>query len=702
MTHTFLLKRPITLLNSALLLLLTAPQPIVFAQTLNTGNPTLTLQRVSLSSSGVGYFEYEAQVTGNAMLRLPVALDKVDDVLKSLVIYDNQGKIGGISLPGLDPIAHTLKQLPFDPSAFQTPAALLEALRGAEISVGGNNQTALRGRIVSVHAIAAANKAPTKHQVTIMSAQGMQQFILETAENLQFEDLTLREQIQNALIALSNNRAKDNRTLSIISEGEGTRTVRMGYVTTSPIWKNAYRISLPSSSAESNNSQIQGWAILENMSGQDWRDVQLTLTAGKPVAFSQKLYTSYYNKRPHVAVELPGNIVPQVDNGTFKANEIAAPATAAPMPMAMMAAAPMSKMARSAGSAADNLSAPTFEAAELASAADAATTNNASTQASYTFNLPVSVGNGQSLSIPIIQAALPIKRVALYQPSVNRQFPLAAIELKNTTHNTLPAGAVTLYEATASGTQFVGDAQLTVLPPDDTRYISYALDQKLSVSHTTQDNNWAKRYSVKTGGILHTDYVYGVTHSFTVKSAHMDTHDLIVEVPIQAGNWTLNDTPNHVDAGKTNTHYRRKITVKPKETVTADIKQTYLTTATQALDDLDTTALQEVLKNINKSELAAKDKPIIERVLVLVKARDALLELINTANDALSVGRENQKRIRDNIKSVPAKTEPHNRYIAELNKADEQDARLQSELKALTAQQTAQKTALQHYLNSIE
>src|SRR5437867_12986957 len=47
----------------------------------------LALKRVVLSSGGVGYFEYEAAVDGNATLALEVPLDQVDDVLKSLVVY---------------------------------------------------------------------------------------------------------------------------------------------------------------------------------------------------------------------------------------------------------------------------------------------------------------------------------------------------------------------------------------------------------------------------------------------------------------------------------------------------------------------------------------------------------------------------------------------------------------------------------------
>jgi hypothetical protein len=64
------------------------------------GAQPLDLKRVTLSSSGVGYFEYEAVVERDATLRLPVKLDQVDDVLKSLVVYDSKGSVGGVSLPG--------------------------------------------------------------------------------------------------------------------------------------------------------------------------------------------------------------------------------------------------------------------------------------------------------------------------------------------------------------------------------------------------------------------------------------------------------------------------------------------------------------------------------------------------------------------------------------------------------------------------
>src|SRR6266702_359468 len=74
----------------------------------------LALQRAALSTGGVGYFGFEAAVDGNATLALDVPLDQVDDVLKSLVVYDAAGSAGEITLPGREPLTQSFIDLPFD------------------------------------------------------------------------------------------------------------------------------------------------------------------------------------------------------------------------------------------------------------------------------------------------------------------------------------------------------------------------------------------------------------------------------------------------------------------------------------------------------------------------------------------------------------------------------------------------------------
>jgi hypothetical protein len=118
----------------------------------------------------------------------------------------------------------------------------------------------------------------------------------------------------------------------------------------------------------------------------------------------------------------------------------------------------------------------------------------------------------------------------------NGQFPLAAIELTNTSQSGMPAGAATLYEATNNGNQFVGDAQLNMLPASDKRYVAYALDQKISIAQRNENTNKLKGYSLN-GPRLNSEYAYENMAVFTIKSTHHEPRDVVVEVPIQGGDW---------------------------------------------------------------------------------------------------------------------------------------------------------------------
>src|ERR1700704_1100488 len=101
------------------------------------GAADLSLQRIMLSSGGVGYFEYEASVDGNATLSLDVPIDQVDDILKSLVVYDDGGTAGETPLPGREPLTQAFVDLPFDRAALDSAPALLNVLQGADVRVTG-------------------------------------------------------------------------------------------------------------------------------------------------------------------------------------------------------------------------------------------------------------------------------------------------------------------------------------------------------------------------------------------------------------------------------------------------------------------------------------------------------------------------------------------------------------------------------------
>src|SRR5258708_3008414 len=135
----------------------------------------LTLVRVMLSTGGVAYLEHEAEISGDADLTLDVPLDQVDDVLKSIVVYDSKGGVGSASLPGREPLTQFFGDLPFGQEALASPAALLNALQGAEIRIGASHTITGKLLKVVVETVRVGEQSTTeRHRVSILGPNGLQ------------------------------------------------------------------------------------------------------------------------------------------------------------------------------------------------------------------------------------------------------------------------------------------------------------------------------------------------------------------------------------------------------------------------------------------------------------------------------------------------------------------------------------------------
>src|SRR6476469_2735377 len=86
---------------------------------------------VVLFSSGVGYFEHVGAVKGNASTELRFKTQQINDILKSLILEDeNGGKVTAVTYPSQDPIAKTLKSFQVDITSNPSLGDLLNQLRG--------------------------------------------------------------------------------------------------------------------------------------------------------------------------------------------------------------------------------------------------------------------------------------------------------------------------------------------------------------------------------------------------------------------------------------------------------------------------------------------------------------------------------------------------------------------------------------------
>jgi hypothetical protein len=614
----------------------------------------LALRRVMLSSGGLGYFEYEATVEGDATLKLTVSLQQVDDVLKSLVVYDDKGGVGGLSLPGREPLAQAFKDLPFDQDSLASPADLLATLKGAEITVGGAR--AITGRIVSVQeetVTLADGKATTKRtRITLLTDRGLQQFILEDAENLQFADAALRDKVAQALLAIQTNRAKDARTLELATRGQGKRTVRVAYIVEVPVWKASYRLTLPGDPAA--RSALQGWATIENLSGQDWKDIELTLVSGRPVAFHQALYDAYYVKRPEVPVEVAGRLMPGIDRGGVEAER--QKAAAPPPPPAPAPYRPQQER----GVAASAAPPPAAAAADQFEATDAAT------QVVFKYPRTVNVDNGRTLSIPIIDRQVPAQRLALYQAETAARNPLAAIRLTNDGDSGLPPGIITLYERDKAGyVAYVGDARLSGFPVGETRLLAYALDEKITV-----ERDAAQTERIATGtiaqGALRLSRVIRQTVTYRVRGPAKEPRQLIV-VQRRLPGWTL-VKPDIKSVELSEGNYRVPFQLPGgDQTQTFEVVQEQ--TQQQELRLVDTAA-DQIRVYAQAREFDDKTRAALVNVLHLQGAvTDAQRKVAEADAERQQIIQE-QARLRDNLARVPANSDLQRRYLATLDKQE--------------------------------
>lgn len=620
----------------------------------------LALKRVMLSSGGLGYFEYEASVDGDATLKLTVSLGQVDDVLKSLVVYDDKGSVGGLSLPGREPLAQAFKDLPFDQNSLGSPAELLQTLKGAQVTVGGSRS--ISGRIVSVEEDSVAlpdNKGMVKRtRVTLYTDRGLQQFILEDAENLQFADAALRDKVGQALVAIQGNRAKDARTIDLAVRGQGRRTVRVAYIVEAPVWKASYRLTLGADPTAA-RSALQGWAVVENLSGQDWKDVELTLVSGRPVAFHQALYNAYYVTRPEVPVEIAGRLMPGIDRGGVTADQQRAKSQPMPAPAPYRA-----QQERAVGAPA--MAPPPPPPAELATAAEQIEASDAATQVIFKFPRAVSVENGRTLSIPIVDRQVPAARLALYQADTAARNPLAAIRLTNDGESGLPPGIITLYERDKGGyVSYVGDARLSGFPVGETRLLAYALDEKIIIERDVAQTDRVASGTIANGA-LRLSRIVRQTTVYRVRGPAKEPRQLVV-VQRRLPGWTLTK-PEAKDVELSEGNYRI-----PFQLPGGDQTQTFEVVQEQTQQQeirLVESAAEQIRVYAQAREFDPKTREQLTRVLQLQQAAAEAQRKVAQVDAERQAIVQEQARLRENLARVPANSDLQRRYLATLDKQE--------------------------------
>jgi hypothetical protein len=646
------------------------------------GAAEVPLKKVSLYSSGVGFFEHIGVVDGNAAIALPFNINGINDALKSLVIREEGGASTGaapqVNYPSENTYWKTLQSLKIDVSGNRGIAEILQSLKGAEVSITTPAQVLLpvpvTGRIVNAEAreyIQPQNGGKTAElTVTLSTSSGLSVIPLKDIRHISFKDKEIEADLNRALNLIGSYNEGGSRDLLINAPGSGRRNVNISYVIPAPVWKVSYRLDL-----SSGEPFLQGWAIVDNDGDIDWDGVELSLVTGRQASFIQNLYEPYYQNRPNVPLNIAGAAEARVYEDGYSYEQGAAPvaenfalrksandSTGAPEGRALFAqAAPQMAERAQADSAAYGF---IGGGGRTGRAAPQAEGRAAGDQFEYRFQKPVSLPRRQSAMLPIIEAPVAIKKTLIFSGSNGRadgsiSNPQISAELTNNTGMKLPAGPITVFD----GGAYAGDALLNFFPEGEKRYISFGDDLSVSGSSNTASSRFVQSVRAA-GGILYFNRSLRRVCTYTLLNGSSEAKEIVIEHPITRG--AALSEPEKAESQTLN-HYRFERALPASGQLTFSVVEETPIEETVMLARLGVDALVSYSSN---QELPQNVRDAFAEALALRRAAEKETTSLAQAQERYTRLTAEQERIRKNLEAAGRETQAGKDYLSRIAALD--------------------------------
>ncbi len=548
-----------------MLALLALPACLPMQQLLETKRE-LPVTKVVLYQNGVGYFERRGKLRGKEV-ELRVRPDQVNDVLKSLSVLDlSGGTPSSASLPVEKSGDRLAQELPPQVRNATGMLGLLGVLRGAEVEVDGD-EGALRGRVVGVETTQRRYVNGNGEQVSaepiltlLANDDQLQTVAVSQIRRLTIGDKTLSVGLQQSLDISKSDGAWKPISVTVRLAGDESHDLIISYIHEVPVWRPAYRAWVESGK----NIQLQGWAVVDNVSGEPWEDVNLTLVVGSPLSFRYSLYAPHSVERPDLSSRLPqvADAPPPPDVGY--APEDLAPAPA-PMeyaakdaagsgyrggrPMAKMAAAPAPMAMAAARERAMDLDTrmqtARAQASEQARAQEEVARRDAmqrSAQAlvqgrevgalyAYEATTPITVPDRSAALINIVSRPIAGKDIFLFRDPQSGEAPFRAVMLQNGKESAIEGGPITLYiDGTFAGEGFIGR-----VAKDETAFVPYAKEGGFALNLQQESRNDALHLAKIVDGRITIQGKRVMTRTLKLTSNRDKPSLAYIKLPLTAG-----------------------------------------------------------------------------------------------------------------------------------------------------------------------
>jgi hypothetical protein len=639
----------------------------------------LPVKQVVLYKHGVGFFERAGKLAAGESARLDFNAAEMNDVLKSLTIGSSGGKITGLRYDAMDPLGHKLAEFPFQIGGGGMPG-MLDQLKGARVELRLGTET-VSGVIVSARTFAGTDKQPEHDQLNLMLDTGEFRTVdLGAATGLRFPDPKLQQQFKDYLAALAAARSKEKRSVYIDSSDAKERDITASYMIPAPVWKSSYRLIFGDKAP-----MLEGWAIVDNTTGEDWTKVQLALVSGRPISFVSQLYAPKYVNRP--SAELADDTAAQavVHSGAFEGISLTGRDAAElmkVMPGMAAQAAPKFKGQASMGALTSDGALLLDAARNVApsSIAAAAEGRELGDLFEYRIAQPVTIRKNESAMLPFLQQTIEGRKLLIYSDH-SSQHPTNAAELTNSSGKTLDGGPITVYDAGA----YAGEALMETLKASDKRLISYAVDLGTRITEAFGSKAAIIREIHASRGLLTTKYAAEETRTYTVRNVDQKAKTLIVEHPLRPDYTLLSQKPKE----KTATNYRFELALAAGATQEFVVNEERVYEESTAVTNYTPDMLVSYLQN---RALTAAGRQQLQRIVEgkrLIAANDRALQDANTQMTGLNADEDRVRRNIQSLNNVAGQQQQVQTYARQLDAQEQQLAALRDKLAELQKKRTS-------------
>jgi hypothetical protein len=374
----------------------------------------------------------------------------------------------------------------------------------------------------------------------------------------------------------------------------------IGYVAETPVWRPSYRLVMGGAERRvavgtnaPKRAHLQAWGIVQNLSGEDWKGVKLSLVAGAPLAFQATLEQAAIPPRPIVSDQ--GEVIASVPTSeTTLAESPSPPPSSAPpgrREEPASASAPrdsdgvldesasdeaegaeqkvdaekrQAKKEKRGSASAGNAGGRISSASRVASAAPRPSPpapardrsgfeerpagpsppRNVSALAAvameqgttrYDIPFPVDIPDKSATMVLLLAKQVPGEAIFLFAPDggvpASSSHPFRVARFTNDTLGLLERGPIAVFENGA----FLGQGMVDSLPPGATTTVPFALERSIAVDITREENAEGARIAKIEAGQLEIERDWVSHTKYAVRNGSDAAARVLVKHPRRSG-----------------------------------------------------------------------------------------------------------------------------------------------------------------------